>query len=343
MLAALLTGPGQLELVEHPEEPDPGPDEVLVAVRRVGICGTDYHAYGGAQNFIAYPCVLGHELAVEVLAVGPHVTRVRPGDRCAVMPYLSCGRCAACRRARSNCCEQIEVLGVTRPGGLRERMLLPAGQLFGGEGLSLEQLVLVETLGIGWHAVSRARPDPDHTVLVLGAGPIGLAVAQAARRMTQHVLVADTLTGRVGFAAGSGFDAIAVDDDLTGQVRDRGNGDLPSLVFDATGNLRSMEAAFDLVAPGGRLVFVGHTRGAVSFENPGFHARELSLHASRNATVEDWEQVIGAVQDGSIDAVGWVNHRSTLSTVVDDLPRLASSPGDVVKAVVEVGSAGGTS
>jgi 2-desacetyl-2-hydroxyethyl bacteriochlorophyllide A dehydrogenase len=342
VLAALLTGPGQLELVEHPEEPDPGPDEVLVAVRRVGICGTDYHAYAGAQNFIAYPCVLGHELAVEVLAVGRGVTRVRPGDRCAVMPYLSCGTCVACRRGRSNCCEQIEVLGVTRPGGLRERMLLPAGQLFRGEGLSLEQLVLVETLGIGWHAVSRARPDPDHTVLVLGAGPIGLAVAQAARQTTKQVLVADIHSGRVGFAARSGLDAVSVNGDLAGQVRDHGAGDLPSLVFDATGNLRSMEAAFDLVAPGGRLVFVGHTRGAVSFENPGFHARELSLHASRNATVEDWEQVIGAVRNGSIDAVGWVNHRSTLSTVVDDLPRLASSPGDVVKAVVEVGSEGGT-
>jgi threonine dehydrogenase-like Zn-dependent dehydrogenase len=336
VLAALLTGPGRLELVEHPEEPEPGPGEALVAVRRVGICGTDYHAYDGTQNFISYPCLLGHELAVEVLAVGRNVTAVEPGDLCAVMPYLSCGDCAACRRGRSNCCERIEVLGVTRAGGLRERMLLPAAQLFRGDGLDLDQLVLVETLGIGWHAVRRARPEPDDVVLVVGAGPIGLAVARAALRTTARVMLADTQASRVGFAARSGLDAFAVDGDLAARVRERGGGDLPSLVLDASGNLDSMEASFELVGPGGRLVFVGHTRHAVTFQNPGFHAREVTLHASRNATVEDWGQVIAAVQDGSVDAVGWVNHRSTLRSIVADLPRLASAPGEVVKAVVEI-------
>ncbi len=341
MLAALLSGPGRLELVEHPEDPDPGAGEVLVAVRRVGICGTDYHAYDGTQNFIQYPCVLGHELAVEVLAVGRDVTTVAPGDRCAVMPYLSCGRCDTCRRGRSNCCERIEVLGVTRPGGLRERMLLPAAQLFRGDGLSLDQLVLVETLGIGWHAVRRAGLAPEDSVLVLGAGPVGLAVAQVARRTTPRVRVADTLPGRVGFAAASGLDAFAVDDDLAAQARERGDGDLPSLVVDASGDRGSMEAAFDLVGPAGRLVFVGHTRGVVSFGNPGFHRREVTLHASRNATAEDWAEVLAAVRAGSLEATTWVNHRSTLTSVVDDLPRLASTP-EVVKAVVDVGIGDGT-
>ncbi|WP_088319260.1 zinc-binding alcohol dehydrogenase family protein [Kineosporia sp. R_H_3] len=337
MLAAVLTGPGRLELVERPEEPDPGPGEVLVAVRRVGICGTDYHAYDGTQNFIEYPCVLGHELAVEVLAVGRDVTRVAPGDRCAVMPYLSCGACVACRRGRSNCCERIEVLGVTRPGGLRERMLLPAAQLFPGDGLALEQLVLVETLGIGWHAVRRAAPGPDDTVLVLGAGPVGLAVAQAARRTAARVLLADPVPRRVGFAAGAGLHAFVVGGDLVARVREHAAGELPSVVFDASGNHASMERAFELVGPGGRLVFVGHTRGVVTFANPRFHASEVTLHASRNATAQDWEQVLAAVRDGSLDATAWVNHRSTLTSVVDDLPRLASSPGHVVKAVVDLG------
>jgi threonine dehydrogenase-like Zn-dependent dehydrogenase len=337
MQAAVLSAPGRLDVVEHPEARPPGRGEALVAVRRVGICGTDYHAFGGTQNFIAYPCVLGHELAVEVLEVGPGVTDVGPGDLCAVLPYVSCGTCTACRRGRTNCCVRIEVLGVTRAGGLRERMVLPASLLFAGAGLTLDQLVLVETLGIGWHAVDRGSPGPQDDVLVLGAGPIGLAVAQAARTRAAHVLVADVSPARVAFAAASGLESVAVDGGLAGTVLERYDGDLPSLVVDASGNRASMEGAFGLVGAGGTLVLVGHTTGALTFQNPGFHARELDVRASRNATPADWEQVLRGVRDGSLDALGWVNHRTTLAAVADDLPRLAGSPGDVVKAVVEVG------
>lgn len=337
MQAAVLTRPGLLELVERPEEPDPGPGEVLVAVRRVGICGTDYHAFAGEQNFVTYPCILGHELAVEVLATGPGADRVAVGETCAVLPYVSCGTCAACRHGRANCCERIQVFGVTRPGGLRERMLLQADQLFPGEGLSLDQLVLVETLGIGWHAVARARPQPDDTALVLGAGPIGLAVAQALRGRVERVLVADPQPERVGVARAAGADAFTVGPALAQQVREHCAGALPALVLDASGNRASMEAAFELVGPGGRLVFVGHTRGTLSFANPGFHARELTLQASRNASAQDWSEVLAAVRAGTLDAVGWLNHRTTLDAVATDLPRLAAGPGTVVKAVVEIG------
>ena len=339
MQAAVLESPGSIVLAEHPEPPDPGPGEVLVGVRRVGICGTDHHAYGGTQNFFAYPRVLGHELAVEVLAVGAGVTRVAPGHFCAALPYLSCGGCRACDRHRTNCCERIDVLGVTLDGGLRERMIVPAEHLFDGEGLTLDQLVLVETLGIGWHAVARARPEPDDRVLVLGAGPIGLAVAQAARTRVEHLLVADVSADRVAFAAASGLDTALVDDEFATSVLDLNGGALPSLVFDATGSRASMEAAFGLTGPCGTLVLVGHTTGSLTFRNPLFHARELDVRASRNATVEDWTAVIGAVRDGTIDALGWINHRTTLGGIVDDLPRLAADPGGVVKTVVEIGPA----
>jgi threonine dehydrogenase-like Zn-dependent dehydrogenase len=161
-------------------------------------------------------------------------------------------------------------------------------------------------------------------------------VAQAAHRRAARVVVADVSATRVGFAAASGHDSMTVDGDLTAAVLDRYDGELPSLVVDASGNRASMEGAFGLVGVGGTLILVGHTRGPLTFNNPGFHARELDVRASRNATPEDWAQVIRAVQDGSLDALGWVNHRTTLAAVVDDLPRLAGSPGDVVKAVVEL-------
>jgi 2-desacetyl-2-hydroxyethyl bacteriochlorophyllide A dehydrogenase len=323
-------------LVDHPEPADPGPDEVLVAVRRVGICGTDHHAYEGKQNFFVYPRVLGHELAVEVLAVGDGVTRVRPGDLCAVLPYVSCGTCRGCQRDRANSCERIDVLGVTQDGGLRERMVVPAAHLFAAPGLTLDQLVLVETLGVGWHAVARAQPRPDDRVLVLGAGPIGLAVAQAVRASVDHLVVADVAAERVSFAAASGHVSLLVDEGFDEALLDHNGGALPSLVFDATGSRASMEAAFARTGAGGTLVFVGHTTGTIRVENPLFHARELDLRASRNATVADWTRVIAAAQEGTLDALGWINHRTSLAGIVAELPGLAADPGLVVKTIVDL-------
>jgi 2-desacetyl-2-hydroxyethyl bacteriochlorophyllide A dehydrogenase len=337
MQAAVLESPRSMMLVERADPADPGPGEVLVAVRRVGICGTDHHAYNGMQNFLVYPRVLGHELAVEVLEVGAGVTHLRPGDLCAVLPYVSCGTCRACQWGRTNCCERIKVLGVTEDGGLCERMVIPAALLFADPDLTLDQLVLVETLGIGWHAVARARPQPEDRVLVLGAGPIGLAVAQAARHRVEHLLIADISAERVGCAAASGLDTLLVDGDVAAQVLDRSDGGLPSVVFDATGSRQSMEAAFGLTGSCGTLVFVGHTTESLRFENPSFHARELDLRASRNATVSDWSEVITSAREGTLDALGWINHRTTLAGIVDELPRLAADPGRVVKTVVELG------
>lgn len=338
MQEALLERPGSLVLTERAEPQPPGPGEVLVAVRRVGICGTDLHAYTGQQNFFAYPRVLGHELAVEVLEIGGDVDRVHVGDRCAVLPYLSCGTCGGCRRDRTNCCERINVLGVTLDGGLRERMVVPGTHLFPDATLSYDQLVLVETLGIGWHAVERARPTGSDRIAILGAGPIGLAIAQAARLRTDHVVIADIAPERVAFAESSGLRAVLVGDDVSSRIAEAGHGVLPTMVFDATGNRASMESALSLADHGGVVVFVGHTTGDITIHNPTFHARELDLRASRNATFADWEGVMRAVRDGSLDATSWINHRTTLDGIILELPRISAAPGQVVKSVVEIGA-----
>src|SRR4051812_45976817 len=175
MLSIVLDEPGRFRVTEAPKPPAPGAGEALVRVGRVGICGTDLHAYRGRQPFFSYPRILGHELGVEVLAVGAGVTGLEPGDRCAVEPYLDCGACLACRRGRTNCCAGLRVLGVHTDGGLRERITVPARKLHRSGRLSPEQLALVETLAVGCHAVGRAAPRADEACLVIGAGPIGLA------------------------------------------------------------------------------------------------------------------------------------------------------------------------
>ena len=345
MQAAMLLEPGRLEPIELPEPPGPMAGEALVAVRRVGICGTDFHAYASTQNFFAYPRVLGHELAVEVLELGSGTAdgstngsaSIRIGEHCAVLPYLSCGACTACGSGHANCCERIEVLGVTIDGGMRERLVVPVSSLYARPGLSLDQLALVETLGIGMHAVQRAGPVPSDTVLIIGTGPIGLAVAQCIGNAVDRVVVSDLSPARLAFAERTtGVATLPAGSDLGDALRGHLDGDLPTLVFDATGSKTSMEAAFELVGAGGRLVLVGHTTGQITFDNPLFHRRELDVRGSRNALASEWATVLDRVADATLDALPWIGGRSSLAAISDDLPELAAGTGDLVKVIVDI-------
>src|SRR5688500_4713137 len=177
MHALSLDQPERLRLTtrDEPASPPP-PGHALVRVHRVGICGTDWHAYRGKQPFFTYPRVLGHELGVEVVEVNDASAAIRPGDRCAVEPYLNCGQCIACRHGKGNACANMQVLGVHRDGGMQQFLIVPANKLHPSSKLTLEQLALVETLAIGCHAVARGQLRKDESVLVIGVGPIGLSV-----------------------------------------------------------------------------------------------------------------------------------------------------------------------
>lgn len=331
-----------LRAVQLPEAPAPGPGEALVRVHRVGVCGTDLHAFRGRQPFFTYPRILGHELGVEVLSVGPGVSDLAAGDRCAVEPYLNCGRCIACRRGKPNCCARLQVMGVHVDGGQRERMLVPAAKLHRSRTLTFEQLALVETLGIGAHAVDRASLTPGETVAVLGTGPIGLAVIQFALASGTRVIAIDLNARRLAFCRdrlGLSPDA-TIDTSTTPEVAARlaelTNGDLPTAVFDATGNAASMAAAFNYPAAGGRLVFVGLFTGDVTFNDPNFHRRELTLLGSRNSRPEDFRHIIALVESGRVDTTPWITHRSALAEVPDHFAGWTDPAAGVLKAMIEL-------
>ena len=201
MKAISLREPQRFEMIDIAPPPDPGPGEALVQVRNIGICGTDVSGYFGKMPLMTYPRILGHELGVEVVAVGDGVTGVAPGDRCSVEPYLNCvDGCLACRRGAPNCCATLEVLGVHTDGGMRPRFLLPARKLHVSTRLAFEQLALVETLGIGAHAVDRGAPGPDDTALIIGAGPIGLATYEFVRLSGATSIFMDLNEERLRFA-----------------------------------------------------------------------------------------------------------------------------------------------
>jgi len=326
MRQIILRQPGEF-ISEMAAPPRPQPGQALVRIHRIGVCGTDLHAFAGRQPFFSYPRILGHELGVEVLELPPGTPALRPGDRCAVEPYLSCGACHACGLGKTNCCEKLQVLGVHTDGGMRGLLALPVETLHRSERLSYDQLALVETLGIGAHAVQRSGLRPGEEVLIVGAGPIGLAVLQFAQVAGGRVRVLDVSPTRRAFVEQRfGVTALAEPD-----------GRLAEVVFDATGSAAAMRASFQYVAHGGRLVFVGLVQGSISFDDPLFHRRELTLLASRNSC-GDFPRIIGMIENGAIDTTPWVTHRLPLAEVPRAFAGLPQQAG-LVKAVVEVDDA----
>lgn len=328
MRALTLAGTELFEWTTLPEAAPPGPGEALVAVRAVGVCGTDISGWRGKMPFISCPRILGHELGVEVLATGPGVEHIKPGDRCSVEPYLECGACHACRQGKTNCCETLEVLGVHRDGGLRERLLLPARKLHPCPGLDFEQLALVETLAIGCHAVDRAALAPGDDALILGAGPIGLSVLEFARLASERVTVLELSGARRDFVRRH-YPGVHVAADAAELAP-------AQVVFDATGSAVSMAAALRHARFTGRVVYVGITPDPVPLDDPLLHRRELTLLASRNALSEDFPRILALIQQGRIRTAPWITHRAGWQELPEQM-RAWTRPGSgVVKAVVSV-------
>jgi 2-desacetyl-2-hydroxyethyl bacteriochlorophyllide A dehydrogenase len=337
MKAIVLEKPGSFAAGERPDPAKPASGEALVRIRRVGICGTDYHAFRGKQPFFLYPRVLGHELGVEVVEVGAAVKSVKVGDRASVEPYFNCGTCIACRNGKSNCCANLKVLGVHIDGGMCEELLIPADKLHTSKKLSLDQLALVETLGIGAHAASRANLRKGEFALIIGAGPIGLSVVPFAQATGAKVIVTDINERRLAFCREQfGVEHTAVaGENLKADLEKIAGGDLPMAVFDVTGNPQSMMRAFDLLAPGGRLVFVGLFQGDVTFNDPNFHRREMTLLASRNSTSADFRHIIGLMESGKLDTTPWITHRAPRDEMPAQFDSWLKPESNVIKAVVE--------
>jgi alcohol dehydrogenase len=340
MRAIRLEEPKHFEYVEIDEPASPGPGQALVRTHRMGICGTDYSGYLGKMPFFRYPRIPGHELGVEVVAVGEEVRNVRPGDRCSVEPYMNCGACYACRRGSGNCCEKLNVIGVMVDGGLCERFLVRADKLHPSQKLSFEQLALVETLAIGCHATDRGDPQEGDHVLIIGAGPIGLSTLEFTRLTGATITVMDMVESRLAFCRRTYGIEHTVCYQASGgeleQMREITGGDMYALVTDATGNHRSMSNALNYVAHTGTLVYVGITTDEVSFPHPLLHRREMAIRGSRNAMPGDFTRIIRLIENGTIDTGPWITHRTSFDKVVENFETYTRPESGVIKAIVEV-------
>ena len=328
--------PGEFEYLES-IKPELSEGRAIVKIRRIGICGTDLHAFEGTQPYFSYPRILGHELAGEIVEIGSQQD-FAVGDLVTVIPYFSCGTCVACRNGKPNCCQKISVFGVHEDGGMQEYVSLPISSLVKKEGLSLEQLALAEPFAIGAHGVRRAGVKSGQSVLVIGAGPIGLGVMEFAKIAGATVIAMDINENRLKFCKEEWGVSHVVKAGKTAieEIQQITNGDFCDSVIDATGSLTAINQGFQYIAHGGNYVLVGLQKGEIAFSHPEFHKREATLMSSRNATREDFDQVLEAMATSQIALDKYITHKVSFEQVKDDFQSWLNPETGVIKAMVEM-------
>lgn len=336
------TGPKKINAVDLPDSAAPGPGEALVRTHRMGICGTDLSCYLGKFPFFAFPRTPGHELGLEVLAVGENVDNVKAGDKCSLEPYVNDPATVASQKGKSNACPNVQVIGVHKSGGLRKsNWLVPAHKLHPGNDLSYDELALVETLAIGFHAIKRGNPQPGETVMVIGAGPIGLACLEFLKLMDLKVIVVDFAQIRLDFCR----EKLGIMDTVQAKpdgshlaaIESLTDGAFCDVIIDATGNAGSMVQCYQYASVGGRIVYVGISSQDITFpQAPHFHRRELSVLASRNALPADFPEIIDLLRAKKINLQPWITHRLNIEEVPEGFDKFTDPKLGAIKAVITI-------
>lgn len=331
------TTPGTFEY-SNTEKPELKENHAIIKIKRIGICGTDLHAFEGTQPFFNYPRVLGHELSGELIEIDGR-DDLKIGEAVTFIPYFNCGECIACRMGKPHCCVRIQVCGVHVDGGMREYLSVPSKTLLNGEGLSYDELALVEPLAIGAHGVRRAAVQPGEFVLVIGAGPIGLGTMEFARIAGGKVIAIDINDDRLAFckqSIGVAHTINALAPDVTEQLSKITNGDMPTVVIDATGNQKAINNAINYMAHGARFVLIGLQKGDLIFNHPEFHKRESTLMSSRNANVQDFEHVIKSMKAGLVKPTTYITHVVDFDEVKSNFESWLDPKNGVIKAMVKI-------
>lgn len=336
MQTLICTTPHQFNYVDT-TAPIAGVGETLLKIKRIGICGTDLHAYEGTQPFFNYPRILGHELAAEIVTTDADGFAI--GEAVTFIPYFFCNKCIACKMGKQNCCASIKVCGVHVDGGMREYLTVPSYSLVHGEGLSFDELALVEPLAIGAHGVRRAGVALGEFVLVIGAGPIGLGTMEFAKIAGGKVIAMDINEGRLHFCKEKlnvDYTINPLTEDAFEKLKIITNGDMPTVVIDATGSLKAINNAFQYLGHGGRYVLIGLQKGDISFNHPEFHKRESTLMSSRNATRADFEHVISSMKKGLVNPTNYITHKVTFEAIKDNFESWLNPASGVIKAMVNL-------
>ncbi|MBN2215053.1 MAG: zinc-binding alcohol dehydrogenase family protein [Bacteroidales bacterium] len=336
MKALICKEPGVFEYQDI-DKPILSEGQAIIKIERIGICGTDLHAFEGTQPFFSYPRILGHELAGELVEFdGPG--HFKKGDKVTFVPYFPCGSCIACRMGKINCCINIRGAGVHIDGGMTELISVPVKSLVMGNGLDPDILALVEPFSISTHAVNKAEIQKGEYVLVTGAGPIGLAAMEMAGIAGGRIISMDVIEQRLAFCRDVlGIEyVINASKDPEETIKEITGGDWPTVIIDATGNKDSIMKSFSMLAHGGRIVMLGIQRDEICFSHPEFHKRETTLMSSRNALKTEFDYVVKCMRDKLLRVSSYITHKTKFTRLKDEFPRLLDPANGVIKAIVEM-------
>ena len=333
MKGAVTSGAGVMEIVDLPDPGEPGPGEVVVRNRAVGICGSDFHFFHGELD-ANYPRIQGHEVGSEVVAVGPGCERLKVGDSVAIHPISSCGHCYPCRIGRGNACDNFSLIGIHSDGGLQELLLMPEAQAFATNVTRPSIAALAEPLSIGVRAVERAQIAAGERVVVLGAGPIGQAITLLAQDRGAEVLLVDTMQSRIDVGAGMGAETVLWSDDLAEVAREWSGGEGAPVVMDATGAPAAIRAGVDAVASAGRVVIVGMSDHDVPLHVFAFIQKELDVLGVSCAQDSDFERAVAFVEAHSAKLENLISHEFPFEKAPEALQWAMDNPGETMKVVI---------
>lgn len=338
MKAIVIDEPGKIEIREIPM-PEVKEGEALLKVKYVGICGADLASYTGNQPFTTYPRIPGHEFSAEIIEIPENDRGLKAGDIVTCNPYFNCGECYSCKRGYVNCCTDNQTMGVQRDGAFCEYIAMPIERIYDGKGLSAQELALIEPFSISQHAVSRAEIKKSDTVLVIGAGPIGLFALIAAKQKCKRIVVADILDNRLELAKEYGADAVVNTKDIsliefTDKYTD-GNGF--DVCIEACGAPETFLGCIDCCAFAGNVILIGNGKRETNFVHSVILKKELNIHGSRNALKDDFMSNIELVSSGKADVMKMVSGIYDLNNATEAFDALKNNNGTLAKLLIKIG------
>jgi threonine dehydrogenase-like Zn-dependent dehydrogenase len=337
MRAFVIDEPGKTRVAEV-ERPSPGPDEVLLRTRVVGMCGTDLSTFRGKNPLVTYPRIPGHEIAATIEETGSAVpVQFQVGLNVTLSPYTNCGKCASCKRGRVNACQFNQTLGVQREGAMKDYFVAPWNKLYTAEGLSIPELSVVEPLSVGFHAAARGRVAAGDTVAVVGCGVVGLGAIAASAYRQAKVIAIDVDDRKLAVAKEAGAAHLInsrltnIHDELVKLTEGLG----PDVIIEAVGTPATFRLAVEEVAFTGRVVYIGYAKEPVDYETRLFVMKELDILGSRNA-LDEFGTVIEALRGGRFPVDSIISRVVSLDEAGEALKAWSDDPGAFVKVQVSL-------
>lgn len=336
MKAVMIEKPWDIKVVER-EVPQLKDGEALIKVKAAGICGSDIGAFRGTNNLVSYPRVIGHEIAGEIVALkGDNPKGFSVGDRVVVDPYLYCGHCYACSIGRTNCCEDLHVLGVHVDGGMAEYYAHPSSMLVKiPEGMSWEMAAMAEPLTISLHGVHRGKIAKDEYALFYGAGPIGMLAALVAKLYGATPIVVDLVEERLEFVKSLGIEYTinSGKENVVERVREITKGKMVQCVMEATGANACIRQALDVVCNAGRIVYTGWPKKTTDFPTDIITKKELDIRGGRTSAGE-FEEALEIINEDKIPVKALLTKCISVSEAPETVIDIEKNPGNYMKVVV---------